>query len=162
MNRNRSGVPRSETFRFETPGATGSPWPQLRPRSCRCCERHHTREGAVAEKGPHVDEKKQTEALVATLREEGAGRRADLQGARLVGADLSGVDLSQADLREADLREADLSGARLHGAKLGEARLHAARLDAAELLAADLSGAELSDVSAEATGFGGARLEGAN
>ena len=52
------------------------------------------------------------------LKNDPAGRRANLYGADLRGADFRGADLRRADLRGADLRGADLRGADLRGAEI--------------------------------------------
>ena len=68
---------------------------------------------------------------------------ADLYGADLRGANLYGADLRGADLRDADLRGADLRGANLYGADLRDADLYGADLRGANLYGADLRGADL-------------------
>ena len=69
------------------------------------------------------------------LKNDPAGRRADLYGADLYGADFRGADLYGADLYGADLRGANLYGADLYGANLY----------GADLRGADLYGAEIKD-----------------
>ena len=82
------------------------------------------------------------------LKNDPAGRRADLRNADLRGADLRGANLRGADLRGADLRGADLYGAvlcsaNLRGADLRGADLRGANLYGAVLCDADLRGANL-------------------
>ena len=69
------------------------------------------------------------------LKNDPAGRRANLYGADLYGADLYGADLRGANLYGADLRDANLYGADLYGADLR----------GADFRGADLRGAEIKD-----------------
>ena len=84
------------------------------------------------------------------LKNDPAGRRANLYGADLRGADLRdanlyGADLRDAILRGAILRGADLRDAILRGADLRGADLRGADLRDANLRGADLYGAEIKD-----------------
>ena len=72
------------------------------------------------------------------LKNDPAGRRANLRG-----ADLRGANLRGAELYGANLRCADLYGAELYGANLRCADLYCADLRCAELRGADLYGADL-------------------
>ncbi len=77
------------------------------------------------------------------LKNDPAGRRANLYGAGLRGADLRGAGLRGAGLRGANLYGADLRGADLYGADLRGADLYGANLRGADLRGAGLRGANL-------------------
>ena len=77
------------------------------------------------------------------LKNDPAGRRANLYGANLYGADLRGANLYGADLYGANLYGANLYGADLRGADLYGANLYGADLRGADLRGADLRGANL-------------------
>ena len=110
------------------------------------------------------------------LKNDPAGRRANLYGADLRGADLRdanlyGADLRDAilrgailrgaDLRDAILRGADLRDANLYGADLRDAILRGADLRDAILRDADLRGADLRDADLRDANLRGADLYGA-
>ena len=91
------------------------------------------------------------------LKNDPAGRRANLRDADLYGADLRG-----ADLRDANLRDANLRGADFRGADLRDANLRGADFRGADFRGANLYGADLRDANLRGADFRGADLYGAN
>ena len=101
------------------------------------------------------------------LKNDPAGRRANLYGADLRGADLRdanlyGADLRDAILRGAILRGADLRDAILRGADLRDANLYGADLRDAILRGADLRDAILRDANLRGADLRDAILRGAD
>lgn len=84
----------------------------------------------------------------------------DCRGKDMAGADLSGMDLSGIDLRGAFLERANLTGANLAGALCQDAVFAGAILDRAVFDGAVLTNANLARVSARATSFRQANLDG--
>ena len=85
------------------------------------------------------------------LRDEPAGKRANLYSANLYGADLTRANLTRANLCGANLTDANLSSANLAYANLSSANLYGAdlcgaNLSYANLSCADLRGANLTDI----------------
>ena len=96
------------------------------------------------------------------LKNDPAGRRANLRGADLRGANLRGAELYGANLRCADLYGAELYGANLRCADLYCADLRCAELRGADLYGADLRGANLRGADLRGADLYGAELYGAN
>ena len=96
------------------------------------------------------------------LKNDPAGRRANLYGADLYGANLRGADLRGAVLYGANLRGANLRGAVLYGANLYDADLYGADLRGADLRGADLYGADLRGADLYGADLRGADLRGAD
>ena len=93
------------------------------------------------------------------LKNDPAGRRANLYGADLRGADLRDANLYGADLRDAILRGADLRDAILRDAILRGADLRDAILRDADLRGADLRDADLRDANLRGADLYGAEIK---